>query len=252
MTDRLDTYWNDLDAELATWAAAGQTVRLWLRDDDAVASTDALRRLIGFARQHEIAVLLAVIPDLMRDDLVAPVAATPHIDVAVHGLSHASHAREGEKKIELGGTVDPEDLLARLATARNRLHQSFGTRATNILVPPWNRIEPSVSARAGTAGFAAISGFGWMPGEIDMPWLNTHVDIIDWRGTRGGKPVGTIAEETLAALKRAREADFAPVGILAHHLVHDEAAWLALDQLAKWAARHQVVSWNSARSLLAA
>ena len=230
----------------------GKTVRLWLRDDDAIEETRQLRRLSRLSGDHGINLLLAVIPEPMQPSLAEFVSSHERIDVAVHGLRHETHAREGEKKIELGGTADPDDLLARLETARKTLRHAFGDRATDILVPPWNRIDPAVSTRLRSAGFSAVSAFGWKAREADVPWLNTYVDLIDWRGTRGGKPVAQIAEELGAALKMARQAGYAPVGFLAHHLVHDKQAWASLEQLAVWAGGKSGVTWSSATALLEA
>ena len=39
--------WRDFEAELAAWAEAGLTPTLWWRDDDAVAQTSALDRLLA-------------------------------------------------------------------------------------------------------------------------------------------------------------------------------------------------------------
>jgi hypothetical protein len=68
--------------------------------------------------------------------------------------------------------------------------------------------------------------------------VNTHVDVIDWRG-RNGPPGGFLGEDACLSLfighLRARrlgtvDAD-EPTGILSHHLVHDAATWRFLEKL---------------------
>ena len=43
--------WPDLIAELDRWEEAGQVATLWWRDDDAVAPTARLDRLLSIARE---------------------------------------------------------------------------------------------------------------------------------------------------------------------------------------------------------
>ena len=50
-----------LEAELQHWQEAGQRPRLFLRDDDAISDTPALRRLIGLCEQHNVPLLLAAV-----------------------------------------------------------------------------------------------------------------------------------------------------------------------------------------------
>ncbi|TMV59615.1 hypothetical protein FGG78_35815, partial [Thioclava sp. BHET1] len=54
--------WAAVKTELDRWAAAGRRADLWLRDDDAVAPTAQLDRLIALTGAARVPVLLAVIP----------------------------------------------------------------------------------------------------------------------------------------------------------------------------------------------
>ena len=77
-------------------------------------------------------------------------------------------------------------------------------------------------------GFAGLSTYG--PRQRPEPvrglrQINTHVDLIDWKG--GGGFVGeNIALALLIdALAAARTRDATVVGVLSHHLVMDEGTW---------------------------
>lgn len=230
-----------LDRELEWWARAGLRPRLWLRDDDAVRPTPQLDRLLALAREHDVPVLLAVIPVPADPRLAARLADEPLVTPAVHGHAHRNHAPAGTKSTELIA-VPPHRhagaVMAELRDSRTRLVRMFGARLSPILVPPWNRIGPDIAARLGEAGFAALSLHGWRRPVTPLPVLNTHVDLIDWRARRGIAPEA-VARHLAEALGAARLRGGEPVGLLAHHLAHDATAWRALEGLVgHLAARH--------------
>src|SRR5215469_6309029 len=89
------TTWDDLFAELDRWPAGEAT--FWWRDDDAIAASDALKRLLQIS---DLPLAIAVIPALAQPSLVEQIA-EPRIDVLQHGYSHADHEPDG-RKTELG------------------------------------------------------------------------------------------------------------------------------------------------------
>lgn len=206
--------------EIARRADSGRPLRLWLRDDDAVEPTAALDHMLLLTARHRVPLLLAVIPAFTGEALAGRLAREGHASVAVHGWAHKNHAGQGEKNQELGAHRPAEDVLFELGQGFNVLTTLHTNRFVPMLVPPWNRIAPAVVAGLPGLGFHALSVFGpEMPAPLKV--LNTHVDIIDWRGTRGGRP----AEVVIADMVRVSRAQDGPVGLLTHHLVHDEAAW---------------------------
>jgi peptidoglycan/xylan/chitin deacetylase (PgdA/CDA1 family) len=206
--------------EIARRAAAGKPLRLWLRDDDAVEPTAALDTLLALTERHAVPVLVAVIPAFTGAALAARLAEAPQAQVAVHGWAHENHAGPGEKNQELGAHRSAETVLAELDQGFKHLSTLHAGRFVPMLVPPWNRIAPAVIGGLPSLGFKALSVFGpEKPAPLAV--LNTHVDIIDWRGTRGARP----AEAVIADLVRLSQAHDGPIGLLTHHLVHDAAAW---------------------------
>ncbi|HYE00178.1 MAG TPA: hypothetical protein VEH84_12405, partial [Alphaproteobacteria bacterium] len=146
--------WDGLARELDLWGAAGRVATLWWRDDDAVAATPALDRLLAPA----LPLTLAVIPAAAEPGLAERLRTAPAVTVAQHGWSHADHAPPGAKSIELGGRPAAA-VAADLAAGRDRLAALFGERFRPVLVPPWNRIDPAVLPLLPGLGYAGLSTF---------------------------------------------------------------------------------------------
>ncbi|MBB6508940.1 hypothetical protein F4695_002297 [Rhizobium soli] len=238
---------NDLRLALDRLADNGRRVDFWLRDDDAVEPTEQLAKLATMTDAFSVPATLAVIPEKTGADLASYLDTQPHLDVAVHGWSHRSYAGAGEKKQELGSHRPLPDMVSELKRGFDKLAALHASRFVPMLVPPWNRIAPELIEALPGLGFKALSTFG--PEQAaPVAMLNSHVDIMDWHGTRGGRPAADLIAETIALIEAP---DRAPViGVLGHHLVHDDSAWHFLDMLFGVTADHPVCRWRSARDLL--
>lgn len=225
---------------------AGKPVQFWLRDDDAVAPGSALDQLLGLAGNHGIPLTLAVIPEPTDAALARRLALAPDVSVAVHGWSHRNYAAAGEKSQELGLHRPVEVVLKELSNGFQKLAKLYPQQFVPMLVPPWNRITPQIIAELPAIGYQAVSVFGPAT-QAALPMINTHVDVIDWRGTRGGRPVAALVSEIITLLQ-TRDA---PIGILTHHLVHDAAVWAFLAQLFAATGQNECCEWLSAKQLLA-
>lgn len=218
--------WRALDEELARTGDAGTATRFWLRDDDAVSVTPALERLTELCAAAALPVLLAVIPAGAGRDLAAWLESHPTVEPCQHGWSHANHAGAGERACELGGERSDAAVLGDLAAGRDRLRALVGARLRPVLVPPWNRIRASLVPHLREAGYAALSTFG----RSDDPFaINCDLDLVDWRNDRRGRSVEDLCGKLCALVAEARR-DGRPIGLLTHHLAHDEAAWSFLGQ----------------------
>lgn len=229
---------------------SGCPVQLWLRDDDAVEPTKPLDRLLEMADRHAVPITLAVIPAQASDALAARLASADCADkvtVAVHGWSHQSYAPVGEKKQELGLHRPLGDILAELARGSNDLARRHGSQFVPLLVPPWNRIDPAVIQRLPSIGFRGLSTFGNQTSSV-IDVMNTHVDVIDWKGSRGGRATADLVAELAALISKGS----APIGILSHHLIHDQQAWKFLKQLLELTSAHSGARWLSIKELLPA
>lgn len=244
--------WLPLEDELAQWRAAGRTASLWLRDDDAVAPTPALDRLIDLAREHEVPVALAIIPAGTGPDLARRLDEEAHIHPVVHGWSHANHAPASEKKQELGNHRPRQTVLDDLARALARLSELYRDRLTPLLVPPWNRIDAALLDDLPALGFAGLSAFGHrLTSTPRLAVVNTHIDIVDSRAGNRCRDHGLLIAGLVRELADARAAaSTAPVGVLSHHLVSDAEAFRFLHDLFALTARSGAVRWRKPAELL--
>lgn len=222
----VDAAWSALDAALDRAARRHGRVELWWRDDDAVAATPALDRLLALSARLGLPVALAVIPALAGQDLVVRLADEPLATVLVHGHAHRDHAPPGARKQELGHRP-PGDVATELSASLARIAALFGARALPVLVPPWNRIDRDLVPLLPSLGFAGLSCAGRRqptatPGLVVA---NTHLDPVAWRRGRG------LADEAALLVALAADLDAMaadgpePIGLLTHHLVHDPWVW---------------------------
>lgn len=203
-------------------AEAGRRLPVWWRDDDAVRDTAALARLFDLSRRVEIPVAVAAIPALVEPSLVRRIRAEPTARVLVHGWRHANHAPAGEKPAEFGGHRPPDETAFELRRGREAIRSFFGEQALDVFVPPWNRIAPEAATLLVDAGYRGLSTFGLGTSRA----INTHIDPIDWRGTRGlAAPERIAARFTRDLAGWLESGSEEPFGLLTHHLVMDDDTW---------------------------
>jgi hypothetical protein len=241
-----------LGAELDRWSETGRRLRLWLRDDDAVAPSPALDRLAGLSERFALPVLLAVIPMLAEPTLAAALRSTPSLLPCQHGCRHQSHAAAGMKKSEFGVGRPRAEAAADIAAGRQRLGDLLGASMLPIFVPPWNRIDPDLARVLPEFGFAGLSCFRGYGLDGDGPALvNSDIDVMDWHGGRIGRSLQALALEIrdqLAARRRQRQGTDT-LGLLLHHRDHDETAWAALQTLLATLTAHPVIVTTDPRRL---
>lgn len=252
---------------LETAARAGCEIALWWRDDDARHPSPALDRLLTLRSRAGTPLALAVIPEGTGADLSERLEHEPGVVVLQHGLAHRNHAPTGQKRAEFGDHRPTADMLAELATGRHDLARLFGRMFLPVFVPPWNRIGPQLAARLSEAGLDGLSVFADAAPGRTRP-VNTHLDLMEWHPGKGLEARGlavAAADRLLAGLIDLRLERFAiapsrdaaaipcePIGLLTHHLQHDETAWATLDAVLDALSRHRAVVWPSPQTLFAA
>ncbi|MEO1733822.1 MAG: polysaccharide deacetylase [Pseudomonadota bacterium] len=223
----MSTDWAPLTEELQIWARQGRTLPLWWRDDDAVSPSHDLDRLLRLSARLALPVHLAIIP-------AKATAALAQIDgyvPVVHGWSHHSHAGQNEKKAEFGDHRPMSALVSDADLGLKRLGELFGARLRPMFVPPWNRIAPTLLPQLPKLGYTSVSTFTarkTRSPEAGLVQINTHVDPIDWRTSRGLARPDHLIHNVAAQLieRRTGHADpNEPFGVLTHHLVHSEEIW---------------------------
>ena len=223
--------WSPLRDELRRWQAEGLTLPVWWRDDDAVTVTAQLDRLTALSDTLRIPVHLAVIPRDADRALADYVLGHAHLIPVVHGWAHQNHAPADEKKSEFRLHRPMPDISKDASAGLARLNRLFQDRLCPMFVPPWNRIASEVAALLPELGYRTLSTATPRKTRFAAPGLeqiNTHLDPIDWRGSRGLCAPDSLISKTVGLLqdRRAGRADTAePFGVLTHHLVHDDDIW---------------------------
>jgi peptidoglycan/xylan/chitin deacetylase (PgdA/CDA1 family) len=242
--------WNDLDAELALW---DRPVSFWWRDDDAVAASHQLDRLIALTIEYEVPLQLAVIPAKLDAMLIDRLEGERLVWVCQHGFDHHNNALPGQRKIELGGRLERNDLLEKLQSGRKRLQIAFAGQYLDVLVPPWNRIEKKLLSSLPRMGYQRLSILGpRQHQETELAQLNVHVDIIDWKA-RAFVGESVALERIIDHLRdrRTRQVDDSePTGIMTHHLVQDELCWEFLRDFFTYARTQAGLFWLGGHQLL--
>ena len=244
--------WSPLEDALRRAADQGRVLPFWWRDDDVVAPTRALDRLLALSRGFDIPIALAAIPARIVFALPARLAGEPLASILVHGLSHTNHAEPGDKKAEFGRNRPSGDLANEAAEALRLAQAAFGVRLTPIFVPPWNRIAPALMQALGPLGYRGLSAFGDPRASAGrLCEVSTHLDPIDWRGHRGlGDPDSILRALTrLVETRLAGDGEAKPIGLLTHHLVHDDAIWAFCEGLLKQLSDSAVVRWPAVHEL---
>jgi len=225
--------WRELEEELGRWRDAGRVADFWWRDDDASTLSTGLQRLLSLSARNAVPLALAVVPLKAAPELFAGLGAS----VLMHGTDHRNRAAPGEKKTEFAAAEPQADAIARLSAARERLARQAGASFLPVLAPPWNRFKRALAARLPAAGLHGLSAYGPRAAADAAPGIrqvNTHVDLIDWRGTRGfaGEDAALRAAVKHLAARRSGAVDAAePTGWLTHHALHDAAAQAFLERL---------------------
>jgi peptidoglycan/xylan/chitin deacetylase (PgdA/CDA1 family) len=238
-------------AELARWRSKGLSLPIWWRDDDAVAPTPALERLLALAEQFDAPLHLAIISQPATAELADRLKAASTVFVLTHGWRHANHARPDQKKAEFGSHRPVVAMVEEIAAGRRRLDELFGKQALSIFTPPWNRIAPDVVKALPTIGFAAVSTFTPRKSKFAAGGLlqvNTHLDPVAWK-SGGGLLDPSLLDAQLARELEARRMGSAdnsePYGLLTHHLVQDDATWAFTGMLVETLLDSSVARWTS-------
>jgi len=243
---------DELIQHLDWFAERGRKVRFWWRDDDAIEPTPGLERMLKLANEHGVDLALAVIPKDVTEALGERLSNEPHAFVLQHGWQHKNFQLKAkrEKAAELGSRRDPDELMAQLDDGKTRLEALFGARFIHAIVPPWNRIDPEIARRLPGIGLPGLSTFTFH--NFPHPHqVQSHIDILKWK-----KQVRFIGWESARLrfdlqLTRRRNTNCEPVGLLTHHLAHDEASFEFLETFLAIAAHHEGAMWPEVRELFA-
>jgi hypothetical protein len=260
--------WTRARQELERWSDAGQKANFWVRDDDAIDLSKDLTRLSDIATKYHARIGLALIPGQTSPQLIEFLQRDlGQFYPMCHGWKHINH-NLGNKPAEFGPDRPIASLVADARAAFRRFNEIFGS-VRAIFVPPFNRVTPGLIKSLPAIGFFGVS---LMPGRLEQRFLqvssrlnlstpikipkfnagrriDVHVDVINWR-TRTAQDTETIVRQIVHQL-RARRLGFvkadAPIGLLTHHLAHDERVWRLLENSLDVLQSHPAVEFMDVR-----
>jgi hypothetical protein len=257
--------WEDVSRELDCWAARGLKARFWVRDDDACEMSTPLARLHELAMRHDITIGLAVIPAKVHPSLLKFMADEGRrFHPMCHGWQHINHSPAGRKPAEFGGE---RPISASIKDARSAFcaFRKYFAGYDAVFVPPFGQISRAMTRALPAIGFAGLSaGPGWLERKLshfpslairiptvrvvrwsNIPRLDVHIDPIDWQ-RRTAHSVDTICNAVVRSLRPRRMGILAaeiPVGLVTHHLAHDDCIWGACNDALDVLRNHRAVEF---------
>ncbi len=270
-------FYPKLEHELAKWKGQGLKARFWLRDDDAIRVTPALNRLADVADKFKKRIGLAVIPAKLEQSLIDALRNDQHHFFPMcHGLHHANYGTVFAP--DEFGPARSIDALRRDAAEALKIFMSAFPSTAPYFVPPYCMISKTFEQELAQIGFAGLSNVpstvarklsslnartGLLPLNL-LPTVSTlvtagssdlsvHIDLIDWKRKSAHSRVN-IEAKVLGELRMRRKhyiSPDTPIGILAHHLVHDNQIWLALEDLLAFLDSHEAAEFPALESLIA-
>ncbi|WP_342363471.1 glycosyltransferase [Terrarubrum flagellatum] len=229
--------WSELKRTLDELRTRGLMVPIWIRDDDAVEMTGALRDFLQRLGRRRIPAALAVVPSRLSPSLETELSEVPDIELIVHGWAHANHAPAGARKSEYPAGRDEAAMTRELRDGWMRAVSLAPSRALPVFAPPWNRMTPQFAELLVAAGYRGYSSFGKAREPLAagaLRCVNTHWDPIAWRdggGLRDESELLSLLSKLISQQLAGPRATLEPIGLLTHHLVHDDWIDRFLDQL---------------------
>jgi len=256
--------WDEARRELDAWADARLKARFWVRDDDAFEVSENLVRLRDVAAKFDTRIGLAIIPGKIAPGLCEFISDNPaQFYPMCHGWKHINY-NSGKRPAEFGPDRPISNMISDAQFALRLFKEHFGT-SKPIFVPPFNRITPALTKALPSIGFFGVS---LMPNELErmllrigscVPWnaairiphfkgsprIDVHVDLIDW-SARTAQGAGVVADQLVQHLRGRRlgiRSPHTPIGLLTHHLAHNEPVWRAVDDVLGFLRSHDAVEF---------
>ena len=214
--------------ELARWKARGRAPVVWWRDDDARRPTPALDRLLTLSTRFGAPITMAAVPDGDIHALAEACRAAGGVELAIHGFRHENRAPSGQSSGEVNDLDRLADVILELGTALDVFRRA-GARAS-LFVPPWNNAHPTLKTALRLHGLG-LSCYGEFRGEEDLTRLDTHLDVLRWKPEPRFRGAARFLLRTRRQMveRRLKNLWDEPLGLLTHHLDHDEDTWRFLE-----------------------
>jgi len=219
-----------LDPLQRALSTAQGPVAFFFRDDDAGWGDAALHRLVDAYTAWALPIDLAVIPRALSPALAGALRAQrqamPYrLGLHQHGYAHVNHEAQG-RKCEFGPRRSAAAQMEDIAAGHALLTDALG-EIDPFFTPPWNRCTQATVDALGALGFAVLSRDAGAAALELGPLCELPV-TVDWcKGSALATQRWSILGERIA---KATERN-APIGILLHHAVMEDADFVHLQML---------------------
>lgn len=240
----MEKFGDELRHELSEWERSNRIAKFWWRDDDAVSATSALHRLLALAEQIGTTVALAVIPERADESLANLVGRGPCC-VWQHGLRHHWEHEDPEGKYAQGEFGEGRELSRMMADAHHgqiALDRLFGQNTwQKVFVPPFHALSNCFKGLLPSLGYWGLSsGLPLSPPIGTVKEVNAEIDVMNWpeRAFHGAEAVEKMIVEQLQSRRQVSRSRESPIGLLTHHLVHDDETWDFIAELFRFLNDH--------------
>lgn len=222
------------DIGITAWQASTKNkshIQLFFRADDIGVPSEKFKKLIQLFQKHQLPLCLAVVPSWLTTNRARQLNDIAGLDSGQwcwhqHGRLHKNFEPQGKKQ-EFGPARSPDEVLHHLTLGKNRLQDILKQQFALYFTPPWNRCSLATVAALSTLGFQGISRFTGAKPDITglLPEYAVNVDLH----TRKEMTAESAANGLFAQLQAALASGFC--GIMIHHQLMNEHAFLLLDML---------------------
>jgi peptidoglycan/xylan/chitin deacetylase (PgdA/CDA1 family) len=227
--------------------AKEKRVDVFFRDDDVDEDEETLHRLLTIFADRKIPLIAGVIPKLLTEDCVRLLSEYSEFTECVqHGWQHKNYEML-ERKCEFGISRNFAEQLSDLTTGQKIMNEAFGENWFPAFIPPWNRCMETTHRALDELGFRVLSKLrGSQPPVTGFQFreISVTLDIFRWQNGATLKS----SEEIYAELAK-QISQGVPIGIMLHHKVMTDEAFLFIEGLLDELKQSPAVSFHSFKSL---
>ena len=250
-THKADSWQRTLQQGLEDLQTTGNTIKVFLRDDDIDTDEETLRSLADITISNHVPLNLEIIPGSLTGRTIRFLKNLKRIDPPLiefnqHGWQHLNHEKEG-RKCEFGVSRNIDQQREDISRGKAILEDAFPLKFFPVFTPPWNRCTPDTFKVLDELGFLVLSkdqgkqpiaGYGFQE-------ISTSLDLYRWKGGASMKGPEEIVTDLIGQMTSQ-----SVIGLLLHHKVMDATAFDFLDDLLKTLRSSPLIQFHSFHSLV--
>ena len=209
--------------------AEKKPIDIFFRDDDVDIDEENLHRLLTIFADRKIPLIAGVIPKLLIGDCIKLLSEfSEFTELVQHGWQHKNHEIL-QRKCEFGNSRNFAEQFSDLAAGQKIMNEAFGENWFPAFIPPWNRCTEITHRALDELGFRVLSKLRGSQAPVtsfQFREISVTLDIFRWENGATLKSAEDIYEELTQQIVKG-----APIGIMLHHKVMADEAFLFIEQL---------------------